>query len=532
MNNVSTKSLWRTLEADATYALSRPANDLFVQEANRSENFLKVFDQTFLVDFSRQNISADTLRHLLQLCSLQGVQDAAHRMVAGKEVNTTEKRPALHVHMREPAYQTTPDFQKMYRLVENVSRDTSIRHIISIGIGGSSLGPELTANALKPYWQINTHGQAFPKRSLDFISNIDSSAFADAIEGKRPEDTLFIIASKSFKTQETMQNMQSALTWMHTAKGIEASKRFIAVTANPKEASTYDILEEHILGFPQGVGGRYSLWSTIGLPIAIMIGMQHFANLLAGAHAMDQHFVNTQPQDNIACWLGALAVWNHTFLGCQSHVVCPYVHRLSRLPAYLQQLEMESLGKSVDLDGNPITHPVSPVIWGEPGTDAQHSFFQHLHQGQRTVSLDFIASATDDVEKNGHNHHDALLANCFAQSAALMHGRTASQTHEKQIVEPAIIPWCTFPGNRPSTTILYRKLTPYTLGALLALYEHKVFVQSVLWRINPFDQFGVEYGKTVAQNVLRAIRTPKEANTLVDSTTQTLIRYVKNWQTG
>jgi glucose-6-phosphate isomerase len=506
--------IWKDLITQAKALKTNRISRLFSQDAQRVEAYSICFDDMLYCDFSRQNISDPVRDVFLELYEDVGVRVQALRMVAGEQVNATEKRPALHMLMRAPDFQKTSDFEKMVSLVKKIEQNPDVKHIINIGIGGSSLGPELVCGALRPFWCSD--------KTIDFVSNIDGSALADALVGKKPENTLFIVASKSFKTQETLQNMKSALRWAQNGLGGDALKHFVAVTASHTTAQSHGIPDENILAFPAGVGGRYSVWSAIGLPVALMIGMEGFQSFLAGAHAMDQHFLTSETKSNLPMWLGMIAVWNHTFLELQSHVVCPYVHRLGRFSAYLQQLEMESLGKSVDRDGNTIPFSVSPVIWGEPGTDAQHSFFQHLHQGQACVSVDFIASAVG--EEGYEDHHDALLANCFAQSAALMVGRDGAET--RQAVGDELSPWCMFPGNRPSTTILCRKIDPYTLGALLALYEHKVFVQSVLWNINPFDQFGVEYGKIMAKDVLAAMHNSPAA---VDQSTQNLLYYKKRW---
>lgn len=508
-------ALWKSLETDAQSAQRCSIYSRFQEDKHRTDIFSKTFQDIIFADFSKQNISQASFETLLELCTALELSNRAQDMVQGRTVNKTEQRPALHMHMRGPEMQAQSSFKNFEKLAESVTSNPKIKHIINIGIGGSSLGPELVTRALRPFWRTGV--------SIDFVSNIDAAALVDVLHGKHPENTLLIVASKSFKTQETLQNMHSALRWMQQP-AFDHMQQVIAVTANEAEAQTHGISTENILCFPNGVGGRWSVWSAIGLPIALMVGMDRFKDFLSGAHAMDQHFLTADFSDNLPVWLGVLAVWNHTLLGCHSHVVCPYNHRLARFPAYLQQLEMESLGKSVNQDGQPITQKVAPVVWGEPGTDAQHSFFQHLHQGQECVSIDFIISMTEEAGK--YDHHEALMANCFAQSAALMYGRDA--LHTQEVVGEELTPWCTFPGGRPSTTLLCRQIDPYVIGALLALYEHKVFVQSVLWNINPFDQFGVEYGKTMAQDVLAAFHA-RPVSQALDPSTQNLIRQKEAW---
>jgi len=455
-------------------------------------------------DLSKNLIDTATLRFLLDLardCDLETRRDA---LLAGEPVNTTEGRAVLHTALRAPRGQGPHSAEvhavldAMLAYAEQVRAPGSgYTDVVNIGIGGSDLGPQMVVPALDAYAQRGLR--------LHFVSNVDGHDITPVLRELDPHRTLFIVASKTFTTQETMANAQVARDWFVAAGGSDVARHFVACTTNIEAAARFGI--STTFGFWDWVGGRYSLWSAIGLPIAIAIGADHFRALLAGAHAMDQHFATAPPERNLPLLLGLLDVWYRNFHGFTSRSVAPYHQGLKRLPAYLQQLEMESNGKRVDIDGQTLPFGTSPVVWGEPGTNGQHAYFQMLHQGTDVIPVEFIA-----VRHPTHGHpdlHRKLLANCLAQSQALMLGKstdaalaekapTASQTLDPQVLARHR----TFPGNRPSTTLVLERLTPEALGSLIALYEHRVWTSGALWGINSFDQWGVELGKALAGNLL------------------------------
>ncbi|MGF1622673.1 MAG: glucose-6-phosphate isomerase, partial [Rhodomicrobiaceae bacterium] len=372
---------------------------------------------------------------------------------------------------------------------------------VNIGIGGSDLGPVMVTEALRPYWQ--------PGIAVHFVSNVDGTHIAETLKRVDPETTLFMVASKTFTTQETMTNAASARAWLIDKLGRDAdiARHFVAVSTNGEAVADFGIDPANMFGFWDWVGGRYSLWSAIGLPIALAVGFEHFEKLLDGAFSMDEHFRTAPLGENIPVLLGLIGIWNHNFLGVASHAVLPYDQHLHRLPAYLQQADMESNGKSVRRDGERVDYATGPVIWGEPGTNGQHAFYQLIHQGTELVSSDFIAAAQSQTPLGAH--HEILLANCLAQTEALAFGKTADEARQELTesgADPArieaLVPHKVFEGNRPSTTILHDRLTPFALGRLIALYEHKIFTQGIIWQINSFDQWGVELGKQLAQVIL------------------------------
>ena len=397
--------------------------------------------------------------------------------------------------------------------------------IVNIGIGGSDLGPVMVTEALKPYG--STH------LSVHFVSNIDGSQLSETLKQLNPDTTLFIIASKTFTTQETITNANSARHWFLTHGGHDKdiAMHFVAVSTNQSAVEQFGIHTENMFPFWDWVGGRYSLWSAIGLPIAMAIGMENFSSLLAGAREMDQHFMIAPLEKNLPVMLGLIGIWQINFFGVTSHAILPYDQYLHRFPAYLQQLEMESNGKRITRDGEEIDHNTSPVVWGEPGTNGQHAFYQLLHQGTQSVSADFLAPCQSHHPIG--NHHRLLLSNFFAQTEALMRGKNESEVRNELISQgipkasrEALLPHKIFPGNRPTTSILFKKLDPKTLGSLIALYEHKVFVQSVIWNINPFDQWGVELGKQLAGKILSELNQTETINSH-DSSTNGLMNYFK-----
>jgi glucose-6-phosphate isomerase len=454
-------------------------------------------------DLSKNLVDAATLRFLLDMARERDLPARRDAMFAGAPINATEGRAVLHTALRAPRGQG-PFSDEVHRVLdamlayaEIIRADGRIRHVVNIGIGGSDLGPQMVLPAL----------DAFCHRGLQFhfVSNVDGHDIAPVLRALRPEETLFIVASKTFTTQETMANAQVAKAWFLAQGGTDIARHFAATTTNVKAAAEFGITTT--FGFWDWVGGRYSLWSAIGLPIAIAIGADHFRALLAGAHSMDRHFADAPLEKNLPVLLGLIDVWYRNFHGFTSRNVAPYHQGLKRLPAYLQQLEMESNGKRVDADGAPLPYGTSPVVWGEPGTNGQHAYFQMLHQGTDVIPVEFIL-----VKTPTHDHpdlHAKLLANGLAQAQALMQGKTSAQalaekapTASKELAPDVVARHRTFPGNRPSTTFLLERLGPASLGALIAMYEHRVFTSGAIWGINSFDQWGVELGKALAGDLL------------------------------
>ncbi|MED5622224.1 glucose-6-phosphate isomerase [Ideonella sp. BN130291] len=478
--------------------------EAFARDAARFEAFAVDAPAVF-ADLSKNRWDLATRRLLLELareCRLEARRDA---LFAGEPINVTEGRAVLHTALRAPrgagphSAEVHEVLDRLLTYVEQV-RDTAasgIRHVVNIGIGGSDLGPQMAVPALDAF----TH----PQLRFHFVSNVDGHDIAPVLRQLKPSETLFIIASKTFTTQETMANAEVAKAWFLANGGTDTNKHFVATTTNVEAAARFGI--STTFGFWDWVGGRYSMWSAIGLPIALAIGADNFRSLLAGAHAMDEHFRSAPLERNLPVQLGLLDLWYRNFHGFTSRGVAPYHQGLKRLPAYLQQLEMESNGKSVDLAGEPLPYATSPVVWGEPGTNGQHAFFQMLHQGTDVIPVEFIA-----VKHATHSHadlHTKLLANCLAQSQALMLGKSTEQaaterapTASKTLDAQTIARHRTFPGNRPSTTLVLDRLDPHALGALVAMYEHRVFVSGALWGINSFDQWGVELGKALCNDLL------------------------------
>lgn len=456
-------------------------------------------------DLSKNRVDTATMHFLLDLARECGLEERRDAMLRGDVANPTEGRAVLHTALRAPRGQGPFSAEvhgvlaAMLAYVETV-RDTpasGIRHVVNIGIGGSDLGPQMVVPALDAF--------VHPGLCFHFVSNVDGHDITPVLRHLKPAETLFIVASKTFTTQETMANAQAAKAWFQANGGTDIAKHFVATTTNVKAAAEFGI--ETTFGFWDWVGGRYSLWSAIGLPIALAIGADHFRALLAGAHAMDRHFAEAPLAKNLPALLALIDVWYRNFHGFTSRSVAPYHQGLKRLPAYLQQLEMESNGKSVDLAGRPLPYATSPVVWGEPGTNGQHAYFQMLHQGTDVIPVEFIL-----VKRPTHaltDLHTKLLANGLAQSQALMLGKSTEQalqeqapTASRELDAGTVARHRTFPGNRPSTTLLLDELTPTSLGALIALYEHRVFASGALWGINSFDQWGVELGKALCNDLL------------------------------
>ncbi|MBU6259843.1 MAG: glucose-6-phosphate isomerase [Burkholderiales bacterium] len=477
-------------------------------------------------DLSKNLVDLATLRFLVELaqeCELPARRDA---MLRGEVANATEGRAVLHTALRAPrgagpfSDEVHAELDAMLAYAERVRADAAITDIVNIGIGGSDLGPLMAVRALQAWGD--------PGRRLHFVSNVDGHDIVPLLQRLDPAHTLFIVASKTFTTQETMANARTARDWFTAAGGTDIARHFAATTTNVAAAAAFGITTT--FGFWDWVGGRYSMWSAIGLPIAIAIGAANFRDFLAGAHAMDRHYAATPLARNLPALLGLIDVWYRNFRGYTSRSVAPYHQGLARLPAYLQQLEMESNGKQVDLDGDALPYGTSPVVWGEPGTNGQHAYFQMLHQGTEVVPVEFIA-----VKHPAHDRldqHRMLLANCLAQSQALMQGKTAAEaaTERAPTASDAIAPAVLarhrrFPGNRPSTTLLLDALTPRSLGALIALYEHRVHAAGVVWGINSFDQWGVELGKALANELLPRLESGDAAG--LDGSTAALLRRLK-----
>jgi glucose-6-phosphate isomerase len=498
--------------------------EAFARDPQRFDHFSLEAPEVF-ADLSKNRWDVATRRLLIELaqeCRLEARRDA---MLAGAPINHTEGRAVLHTALRAPRGQGPHGEQvhevlgRMLAYVEGV-RDVAksgIRHVVNIGIGGSDLGPQMVVPALDAF--------VHPQIDFHFVSNVDGHDIAPVLRKLRPQETLFIVASKTFTTQETMANAEVAKAWFLANGGTDTARHFVATTTNVEAAAKFGITTT--FGFWDWVGGRYSLWSAIGLPIALAIGADAFRDFLAGARSMDEHFAQAPLERNLPALLGLLDVWYRNFHGFTSRNIAPYHQGLKRLPAYLQQLEMESNGKSVDLDGEPVPFETSPVVWGEPGTNGQHAYFQMLHQGTDVIPVEFIA-----VRRPTHDYGDLqtkLLANCLAQSQALMLGKTTEQalteqapTASKARDAQTIARHRTFSGNRPSTTLLLERLTPRSLGALIAMYEHRVFTSGSLWRINSFDQWGVELGKALCNQLLPRFATRDTAG--LDASTAGLLR--------
>ncbi len=535
---------WTALAAHARTIRDVHLRDLFAADPRRFARFSLRLDD-LLFDFSKHRITDETLALLVALAEQAELRRFIAAMFEGEKLNLTEGRAVLHVALRNrsnrPILVDGADvmpgvnavLERMGNLSERVRSGAwrghtgqPITDLVNIGIGGSDLGPMMCCEALRPYWRAGLR--------VHFVSNVDGSHLAETLARLSAPSTLFSVASKTFTTQETMANAHSARDWLRRELGadVDIARHFVAVSTNRAKVTEFGIAPENMLEFWDWVGGRYSLWSAIGLPIAVAIGMDNFTELLGGAHEVDEHFRAAPLAQNIPVVMALLGVWYHNFHGAESHAILPYDQYLYRFPAYLQQGDMESNGKRVDRDGREITdYTTGPVIWGEPGTNGQHAFYQLLHQGTRLVPVDFLAAA------RSHNplgrHHTILLANVLAQGEALMKGKTRAEAEAelaRQGLSPAQIaalaPHKTFPGNRPSSTLLYDQLTPRTLGRLIALYEHKIFVQGILWRVLSFDQWGVELGKQLANTLLTELEQPGEVTTH-DSSTNGLANELK-----
>lgn len=500
---------WHYLQKLASQYDHETIASLFEKDPKRCEKYTIDFNGIIL-DFSRQRINDEILDKLLDLMGELDFEKWRDAMFSGKKVNLTENRPALHTALRaQKGDNTAPDnpsvlqknedvLRRMADFVHNIQESSQITDIVNIGIGGSYLGPQMAVKALAPYHR--------KRLKCHFLSNIDGHDISCLLRKLNPQSTLFIIASKSFNTEETLINAQSALKWFLSSRPeSDIKEHFIALTANHSEAQAFGLPDENIFPFEKWVGGRFSLWSSIGLPVALTTSFECFKDLLEGARAMDAHFKRAPLRENLPVLLALSGLWNHSFLKMPGLAILPYDQRLDRLPAYLQQLEMESNGKAVDRNNQNIEYPTAPIIFGEPGTNGQHAFYQLMHQGTVSIASEMIA-----VRKPHHSypdHHKRLISHLLAQASALAFGENARETRQ-EVKSDNKSEFKNCPGNRPSTLIVLDELTPYHLGQLLALYEHKVFTEGILRNINSFDQWGVELGKKIAKNIYMSLSNP------------------------
>jgi glucose-6-phosphate isomerase len=527
------RSSWKALEEHYQKVRDLHLRTLFAEEPGRGERFALEAAGIYL-DYSKNRITDETLRLLLALAEDSGLRERIEAMFRGDKINVTENRAVLHVALRAPKEEAifvdgenvVPEVHAVLDKMADFSNRVRsgawrgytgkrMRNIINIGIGGSDLGPSMAYDALR----------YFSDRSLTvrFVSNIDGNEFVEATRDLDPAETLFIVSSKTFTTLETLTNARSAREWCVQALGSEqaVAKHFVAVSTNTEEVEKFGIDTANMFEFWDWVGGRYSYDSAIGLSLMIAIGPERFREMLAGFHAMDVHFRTAPFERSLPVLLGLIGIWYNNFFGAETVAVLPYDHYLGRLPAYLQQLDMESDGKHVDLEGRPVNYQTGPIIWGQPGTNGQHAFYQLIHQGTKLIPCDFIGFC-QALNPLGP-HHDLLMANFFAQTEALAFGKTAEEVAAEGV--PAFqVPHRTFKGNRPTNTILADRLTPETLGKLIALYEHKVFVQGTIWDIDSFDQWGVELGKVLANRIIPELQSTGEPRLAHDSSTNTLIR--------
>ena len=544
MSTLTQLPAWKALQSHYQDIADTHMRELFEQDAERFNNFTLRF-KDILLDYSKNRITAETMQLLFALAQDVGLRDAIDRMYAGEKINNTEDRSVLHVALRNrsnrPIAVDGEDvmpkinavLSRMRTFTEQVrsgewkgSTGKPITDIVNIGIGGSDLGPVMVCEALRPFAKdgLNVH----------FVSNVDGTQIVETLKGLSRESTLFVIASKTFTTQETLTNATTARDWFLTRGGTKAavSKHFVAVSTNTRQVKNFGIDTKHMFEFWDWVGGRYSLWGAVGLSIALYVGMDHFEELLDGAHDMDEHFRTAPFEENIPIILALLGVWYNNFFDADSHVMLPYDQYMHRFPAYFQQGDMESNGKRVSRDGEALDYSTGPIIWGKAGTNGQHAFYQLIHQGTKLIPADFLAA----VETNNPigQHHTLLLSNFFAQTEALMRGKNEAEVRAELETEglsgdalEALLPHKVFLGNRPSNSILFQKLLPETLGALIAMYEHKIYVQSVIWNVNAFDQWGVELGKQLAQKILPELILDAEVTTH-DSSTNGLINDYKS----
>jgi len=545
MSDLLKKKAWKALEAHYGQMSGVHMRELFATDKERFERFSRLFaGDGMLVDFSKNIINDETMTLLMDLARECDVQGWVERMFKGDKINNTEQRAVLHTALRnrsnEPVMvdgkDVMPDVNRvldqMRTFTEGVrsgewkgGTGKAITDIVNIGIGGSDLGPVMVTQALTPFGRDKLH--------MHFVSNVDGTHMVETLRHLHRETTLFVIVSKTFTTQETITNARTARDWFLTRGGskTQVAKHFVAVSTNAKAVSAFGIDTDNMFEFWDWVGGRYSLWSAVGLSIALYLGMDHFEELLEGAHDMDKHFREAPLEENIPVILAMLGVWYNNFFDADSHALLPYDQYMHRFPAYFQQGDMESSGKSVTRAGNPVDYSTGPIIWGEPGTNGQHAFYQLIHQGTKLVPCDFLAPV--ETKNPVGRHHPMLLSNFFAQTEALMLGKNEEEVRAELEEEglsgdelEALLPHKVFPGNRPTNSILFQKLTPHTLGALIAMYEHKTFVQSVIWDVNAYDQWGVELGKQLARKILPELDEFEDVKGH-DCSTNGLINYYK-----
>jgi len=532
--SLTKRKVWKALQTHYKKVRNLHLRSLFADDPGRGERMTAEAVGLFL-DYSKNRITDRTLKLLIRLAEESGLRSRIEAMFSGEKINVTEKRAVLHIALRAPegtsifvdGVDVVPQVHAVLKEMASFANRVrsgewkghtgkSIRNIINIGIGGSDLGPVMAYEALKHYSDRD--------RTFRFVSNVDGTDFAEAVRDLDPAESLFIVSSKTFTTLETMTNAHTARAWsLQGLGGDEASvaKHFVAVSTNAEEVKKFGIDTANMFGFWDWVGGRYSMDSAIGLSTMLAIGPDEFHNMLDGFHQMDEHFRTTPFERNLPVLMGLLGIWYNDFFGAQTVAVLPYEQYLKRFPAYLQQLTMESNGKHVTLEGTEVDYPTGPIYWGEPGTNGQHSFYQLIHQGTRLIPCDFIAFG-QTLNPLGR-HHDLLLANVFAQSEALAFGKTAEQVKAEGTPD-WLVPHRVFEGNRPSNTLLAERLTPETLGKLVALYEHIVFTQGVIWQINSFDQWGVELGKVLAQRIVPELESAQEPALSHDASTNNLIR--------
>ena len=496
-------------------------NSLFT-DSSRFNRF-SVTHNHLTLDYSKNLLDEDTLQVLIELSADMQLKESIAAMFGGKKLNTSEDRQVLHTALRipineNPHVEVRDCLRRMELIVNSIHSGEwkgfsgrKIEDIVNIGIGGSDLGPRLVCDALEDF-KLGT-------QDLHFVSNVDPSHFDEVISELNPETTIFIVASKSFNTLETELNASFAKKWLLESSdtSVAIEKHFIAITGNTNGAINFGVAEENIIPVWDWVGGRYSVWSAIGLPVALSVGMENFIKFHAGAHSMDRHFQEESFKKNMPVIMALITVWYNAFFNCQSCAVVPYSHRLKELPFHLQQLSMESLGKSISKENDPVSISTGEILWGTVGTNSQHSYFQLLHQGTKFIPIDFVAIAKTASKSVDHNEmYDHLLANCLSQSLALMKGNLESEDAQKKIT-----------GNKPSNTLLLDELNPFNLGSLIALYEHKVFVQSILWNINAFDQWGVELGKIISKDIYKNLTSTDDESDELDSSTKNLIKLIK-----
>lgn len=543
--NPTTTEAWNKLEAHFKEIKDKQLRSWFKENPNRFNEFSLILND-LLIDYSKNRIDQETINLLIQLANECQLKEAIHAMFSGKHINATEDRAVLHTALRsfsdnninvdgqDISKDVSDELSKIEGFCNRIHNGEwkgftgkKITDVVNIGIGGSDLGPLMVTEALRPY-----HVEGL---SVHFVSNVDGSHLYETIKRLNRESTLFLIASKTFTTQETMTNAESAKRWfLEEGNDNDIAKHFAALSTNEEKVKAFGIDPKNMFVFWDWVGGRYSLWSAIGTSIALAIGFDNFKKLLSGAHKMDNHFKNAPFEENIPVILALIGIWYNNFFKAESEAILPYDQYLHRFPAYFQQGNMESNGKSIDRNGNTVNYQTGPIIWGEPGTNGQHAFYQLIHQGTKLIPCDFLAAA--NAHHPWEDHHEKLLSNFFAQTEALMNGKTeaeaAAELKDSGMSDDEIsklLPYKVFEGNKPTNSILYKELTPEMLGTLIAMYEHKIFVQGVIWNIYSFDQWGVELGKQLAKAVLSEIKS-KDKTTNHDSSTNGLMNTFQKWR--